>query len=626
MTFLAPGAMLAGALIAGPLLIALYLLKLRRRPVRVSSITSWSPSTQEAQVNVPLRWLRASWLLLLHLAALACLLAALGRPAIPGPPTARLVLLIDTSASMSARDTPGGPTHLDQAKDLARALAAAALRSADPPGIAVIAFSADAAPLGPFSTSRAAVDRAILAAQATDEPATLGPALQAARALGSEAAAESAPRLDTRAIVFSDASWSEAPASLRGSSFEFIRAGSPTAPANVGIVGFSAAPDPDAAALVLRIDLISTAPTDTPVLLTIAKDDSPIASRAATVPAGATAITLRVPTPLSGLLHASLQSADALATDNHAWLIVPDAAPPALTLVTAQPGAASALLADVFSELPARSRESITLAEYERRADKGEPVGDVVIFDRASPRRAPAVPTLTLGVLPRDWPAPSTEIHPGALFWDRRHPALRDVTLDSLRVKSAPAIASLPPGWTPIVRSGDGPLVIARDTPPRQIAVLFDLADSNWPIQPGFPVFIAQAIDDLARADRAGPWNATSTGQTLALDAPPGADVLIAADPPRHATATTGTIRLGPFPAARPFRAIGTLGDAWVAPSLVDATESRIVGPDPEPSAAAAPAASGLPRATREIWPWFIAAALGILLVEWALYARAVRR
>ncbi|MFY7874007.1 MAG: dihydroxy-acid dehydratase, partial [Pirellula sp.] len=54
-----------------PLLLALYLLKLRRRPLRVVSTLFWPRASEDAQVNVPLRWLRPSWLLLLHLLALA---------------------------------------------------------------------------------------------------------------------------------------------------------------------------------------------------------------------------------------------------------------------------------------------------------------------------------------------------------------------------------------------------------------------------------------------------------------------------------------------------------------------------------------------------------------------------
>src|SRR5262247_1796467 len=117
MTFLAPMAALAAAAITAPILLILYMLRLRRRPVRVSTIMFWPVAAEDAQANEPLRWLRPSWLLFLHAAVLALLLLALARPAVMGPGAAdRLVILIDRSASMSAADMPDGKTRLDAAK------------------------------------------------------------------------------------------------------------------------------------------------------------------------------------------------------------------------------------------------------------------------------------------------------------------------------------------------------------------------------------------------------------------------------------------------------------------------------------------------------------------------------
>ena len=122
MIFLAPAAAVVGAALAVPALLALYLLKLRRRPVRVGSILFWPAAERDVQANVPLRWVRPSWLLLLHLLILGCLLTAMGRPALSdgGDAAARTVLLIDASASMLAADAgPAGGeavTRLERAK------------------------------------------------------------------------------------------------------------------------------------------------------------------------------------------------------------------------------------------------------------------------------------------------------------------------------------------------------------------------------------------------------------------------------------------------------------------------------------------------------------------------------
>ena len=71
MTFLDPATGLT-ALAAGTLATLLwYFLKLRRRPLRVSSTMLWEAAARDVEVNAPFRWIRPSWLLLLQLLAVA---------------------------------------------------------------------------------------------------------------------------------------------------------------------------------------------------------------------------------------------------------------------------------------------------------------------------------------------------------------------------------------------------------------------------------------------------------------------------------------------------------------------------------------------------------------------------
>ena len=68
MGFLAPLALL-WLLLLVPAIVLLYLLKLRRREVVVSSIMLWTRLLQEAQANAPFQKLRRHLLLLLQLLA-----------------------------------------------------------------------------------------------------------------------------------------------------------------------------------------------------------------------------------------------------------------------------------------------------------------------------------------------------------------------------------------------------------------------------------------------------------------------------------------------------------------------------------------------------------------------------
>ena len=115
MTLLAPLALL-GALIAIPILL-LYMLRLRRREVTVSSHFLWQQILQDKEANTPWQRLRRNLLLLLQLLILALLVLALARPAqiVPSLSAGRSVILLDASASMNATDA-GGNTRFQMAQ------------------------------------------------------------------------------------------------------------------------------------------------------------------------------------------------------------------------------------------------------------------------------------------------------------------------------------------------------------------------------------------------------------------------------------------------------------------------------------------------------------------------------
>ena len=100
---------LAGGLLALPVLL-LYMLRLRRQELEVSSIMLWQQLLQDTEANTPWQRLRRNLLLLLQLLILAALVFALARPfiTVPAPGSGRIVLLLDASASMNAADVAAG--------------------------------------------------------------------------------------------------------------------------------------------------------------------------------------------------------------------------------------------------------------------------------------------------------------------------------------------------------------------------------------------------------------------------------------------------------------------------------------------------------------------------------------
>ncbi|HLU10946.1 MAG TPA: BatA domain-containing protein, partial [Oceanobacillus sp.] len=102
MSFLAPLAFL-GALLAIPIIL-LYMLRLRRREVVVSSTFLWQQILRDREANTPWQRLRRNLLLFLQLLILAALVLGLARPyvIVPAVSAGQIAVLLDASASMNA--------------------------------------------------------------------------------------------------------------------------------------------------------------------------------------------------------------------------------------------------------------------------------------------------------------------------------------------------------------------------------------------------------------------------------------------------------------------------------------------------------------------------------------------
>src|SRR5262249_21027391 len=98
------------------LLILLYFLKLRRKPVQVPSTFLWRKSVEDLHVNSLFQWLRDNVLLLIQLLVLLLLIYALLGLQVHGRTTSggHYILIIDSSASMGVTDV--APSRLEVAK------------------------------------------------------------------------------------------------------------------------------------------------------------------------------------------------------------------------------------------------------------------------------------------------------------------------------------------------------------------------------------------------------------------------------------------------------------------------------------------------------------------------------
>jgi hypothetical protein len=196
MNFLEPWGLLGLAALAP--VIALYFLKLKREERVVPSTLLWKKVLDDLQVNAPFQRLKYSLLLLLQLLLVSLLGFAMARPylSLSGYAGQKIILLIDTSASMGTRDA--GPN-----KSLTRLEAAVrdAITKADDlrdnDEMLIVAFDKDVRQLCKFINDRSILKQLLNSLEPRDVETKANEAFETALALAQD-------KTNAQVIVLSD--------------------------------------------------------------------------------------------------------------------------------------------------------------------------------------------------------------------------------------------------------------------------------------------------------------------------------------------------------------------------------------------------------------------------------------
>ena len=682
MTLLAPwAAAIAGAL-GGSALLLFYLLKLRRRPVRVSSILYWRPMARDQEANVPLRMLRPTLLLLLQALIVALLALALGRPAISGGfgGASGVVVIVDHSASMAAPGAaaaPGGreaETALDEAKREARRIVDDAMRSGA--SAMIVALGAEARPLTAMSSDRAALRRAIDAIGQTDQPARLAEAERLLGAMTDVADEEEPPSLAAAFITDGQRAPGERPLMPPGVIARERRVGAPEPPPNAGIIGIAARRDyQDPAQVRVFARFAASAAGPERVVVSLLLDGEALDRRTVSIDPQGAATTFELRRTGAATVAVTIEGEDAIASDNGAALRLRPA-PGARVLLVVPEGeliddtrrSPVWLIAEVLQAMDLRGVDIVRASRYEQLARDGDlGAWDAVVFDRVAPQAAPPLPSLSFGATIPDagWDIDAAAPPSRVLSWRREHPVLRDISLDTVQIGAG----ALQRAGSPTVPGGQerageagageggggaagiegeelaigraGPLIVlVEQAGRRRIIVGFEPAASSWPRQVGFPVFIADALDFITLRGEAEAGGSFTTAEPVRLrlageeEARGDGSHSRAAPLLRGPADITGRIvphgaglvadfglveRAGVYRLSEPIP-----GDETIAAvNLANEAETRLARAEPpEQFPRPQPAEAGEAAAAtgaREIWHWFALAALGLSLVEWAL-------
>lgn len=659
MQFLTPWPAILGAAIAVPTLLVLYFLKLRRRPVRVSTTMFWTERTRDLQVNVPFKWIRASWTLLLQLAILSLLLLALGRPAIPGGTGAgaRTILVIDRSASMSAVDV-GDPatSRLEAARRRAVEIIDAASRAGSGSTIGVVTFAARAEVVSSFTREWRGLRQSIGAIEGTDQVADVGAALELVEAMAARAGAtdEDAKAAPVDVIVIGDGDYATDEAlAVAGARVRFERVGpepgengEAAGTNNLGFTAISARRDYDQPGLVrafARVVNASARAIDTSVL--VLADGEPVRRVALHVASGLDAdesessdagVTLELDLPGAALVSLVIDRPDVLSSDNEAHVAMGAPEVPRVWHVVAgdtEDERSDWILGELLAEIAPGSVRTMGIREYRELEASGEkPDASLIVFDRVSPSVAPPVASITFGAAPAlseihvlDEPLGATRV----LGWRRSDPVLRDVSLDGLYVAQAPVVEVAPDSAEvqTLATGRQGPLIVEVERRGvRHLWISFEPIQSNWPAEPGFVIFMANAVDVLTSRGASITGRAYTTDEAIRVRPAPGAERLVLDGPLRVELALTSgeqPVSVGLLAKAGVYRVEGVTGIEGIVPVNVASERETLARAREAIEIGGQRVGTGDEEdvALREIWPWLVLAAAGLLAIEWFVVA-----
>jgi hypothetical protein len=470
------------------------MLRSRRQRFEVPSVLLWAGEEQFVSAALPWQRLKITGALLLQLLALIGFAVLLGRPffreqTLLGPHT---VMLIDSSGSMA---TAGRlDAALDQARNLATDTSEAQL-------ISVVEANAAPRVLAAFAREPDSVLDALDSIQAGGAAADLGGALRLARGLAT-------PDRSTTLLILSDGgiagALEEPVAEARHVLFDATGD-------NVAITGFgTGVPGEGATRLFLEATNFGLGARAVTAHLLV--DGLEVGSVDFDLDAGGSSrqIVAVDAGPGQAVTAQLIGLSDANPLDDTSSLVLSAGVDLAVTVTGEGSPFLDALIESVPGLRPAAGAPPDVLV-----VDGG----DATIVDRPAWIIAPRTPPLGITVQGRLEAPIVTFQRPG-------EPILEGLDLSDLAIAEADIVEA--PGWLPIMRAGDVPLVLMGEVEGhRAIYFTFDLVRSNLPVQVTFPILGARILDWLG-GSRVAATSTAPAGTPIGLTPPAGGTSIIA--------------------------------------------------------------------------------------------------
>lgn len=654
----------AALLAVPPLIVLLYFLKLRRRPVEVPSTYLWKKTLEDLHVNSLWQRLRNNLLMFLQiltvlLVALACLRPSCRSTDLSGN---RFIFLVDNSASMSATDSDRG-TRLEEAKEKVAAL----IDQMKPGDLGMlISFSNQAEVVQSYTESQSLLKQKLATISQTQRSTDITEALNAASGLANPPAVltddgyqQVTEGKEAALMIVTDGGFGRIDdftfGNLRPS---YLAVGSIEPPVNVGITAFAVNDDLGVSAKREAFaQLRNTSATDQEVDVTLLVEERLFdAKKNVKVPAGR---SVGINFPVSGLfeglgratrLKLVIETPDVYLQDNVAYAVVnPPRKSRVLVITVGNPYLELALNTEPIQQVATPVFQPLSFLdqeEYQKKSVLGD--YDLIIYDRCQPKVMPNCNTVFIDNLPldqgwkfgeRQFPTPLVDVR-------RSHPLMTTMQLSGVMILEARPVEG-PPGTISLLDSTYGSIMaIGPRGGYQDLVIAFPFSQTNeegkvlvntdWPSKLSFPLFVQNVVGFLGGGGKFMAGDTIAPGSTaklrptasvskVAIKTPSGATYEISRDL-KNQVLFTQTDSCGIYEVIPREYSTPVAPDTQLfAVNLFDPRESDIavresLGIGFEEITAER---ERVPR-IQEYWKWLVALAILFLVLEWYVFNRRV--
>jgi len=600
-------------------LIIFYFLKLRRPRMEVTSLVLWRQVVNDQRVNSPFQKFKRNILLLLQLLLLTSVILAVMQPFLPmGAERAKYVpVLIDCSASMAARDKPGGETRLQAAKQQVAQMIDDLLPDQK---LALVAFHSTARRVTDFTNNKRVLREGLREITVTDLPSKVEEALRMTEAMSRTVEIDDVLLL-TDGNIPSETNF-ELPFQL---TYQLL----PPGGRNLGITALNAR-RAGATRWEIFVRVEGAADSQTAAKVVWSQDGNPLGSDQVVLdPQQSERLVFGVDTERPSMIRVELQPEgfDALESDNVAYLDLPAGRDLTVYCPLEMQGFRHALQGLTNIALyPDESSSAGSLAEY-----------DLLISDRPEEENPPAQVSLSVGMVPQNIDN-LVSVETGGVEvvdWVRSSPLLQYVDLREVfstdEPKSRPDVQDRhyeEAGYEILAHGRTGPLILAdrsRERP--SYYLLFHTDRSTLPYRVGFPILIANAVQIATRQSSLSDVRGTKTGvlptrqmltdRNYHVAGPEGVSQDAKSDEDGMLLGISAPL-VGEYVISE-----GGGEQARVGASLLSPAETSLRATEKiQFSELSVSASEEKVKTDRPLWPYLTVAALLFLLVEWWFFLR----